>query len=173
MNWTELIRHRFADSPAVIDGNTTFEVGDTNCFVNLQSTPQNCVILDVDLLAETDDEIRQTIHREQHCDYIAAGCACDKPFLIVIEAKGDERLRARRIRRAKEQTQNSVTIATRLIDECDISPANLDLHQVVVTRHIPASRMTRWHKQQGETDLFRDVTLVFSGDDIWDTIQGQ
>ena len=173
MNWTRLIRRRFANSPAVIDGQSTFEVGNTNCFINLQSIPKNALILDVDVLTETDDTIRQSVHGEQHCDYVAAGCACSKPFLMLIEAKGNEEPKARRIRYAKRQTQNSETIARKMIENCRNVPTQFDVHRVVVTRHIPASRMTRWHNQQGQDDLFRDMTLVFSGDDIWRTIQGQ
>lgn len=172
MNWTRLIRRRFGNSTVVIDGPSTFEVGNSNCFINLQSIPDNSLILDVDALARVDDEVRKSVHREQHCDYVAAGCVCDNPFLMLIEAKGDERPRARRIRRAKEQTRNSLTIATRLMEDCDNTPTQIDVHHVVVTRHIPASTMTRWHKQRGVEDLLNDITLVFSGDDIWQTIQG-
>ena len=173
MNWTLLFRRRFENSPAVIDGQSTFEVGNTNCFINLQSVPENSLILDVDVLAGTDDEIGRAIHGKQRCDYVAAGCACDNPFLMLIEAKGDERPRARRIRRARQQTQNSETIARNMIEKCGEVASQFDVHRVVVTRHIPASRMTRWHNQQGGDDPFRDITLVFSGDDIWQTIKGQ
>ena len=173
MNWIRLIHRRFANSPAVVDGQQIFEVGNTDCFINLQSVPENSLILDVDALNEADEHIRRSIRREQHCDYVATGCVCAKPFLMLIEAKSDARPRARRIRYAARQTQNSETIAIEMMQQCNDIPSQLDVYHVVVTRRISASTMTRWHKQTGGENIFRNITLVFSGDDIWQAIQGE
>ena len=173
MNCIQPIRQRFDSSPAEIYGRWVCEAGKTKCEVDLRSAPCDVLILSVDILETHDSQIRSSIDRQQHCDFVAIGYDDANPYLILIEVKGGNRPRASRIRRAKSQIVNSEGIAIALLSNCQVQLIQPDVYHVVVTRRIPASTMTRWHKQRDGDDLFRDVTLVFSGDDIWRTIQGR
>ena len=171
MNWIRPIRDRFENSPAEIHGRWVCEAGDTKCEINLRSTPGDPLILSVDILEANDDQIRSTMVRQKHCDFVAIGYDAGNPYLILIEVKGGNRPRARRIRQAKSQITNSRSIAIAMLQNCQVETTIPDVHHVVVTRRIYSSTMSRWQQRLDTNELLRDITLVYSGDDIWQQIQ--
>ncbi len=172
MNWFGTIRDRFNNSPAEIHGRWVCEAGNTKCEIDLRSSPGDPLILSIDVLEAVDDQIRSAIFGQQRCDFLVIGSDSGHPYLILIEVKGGVRPRASRIRRAKSQLANSQGIATTMLENCQVPLPAPTILRVVVTRRIPASTMTRWRAQQDSDVLFRELTLVFSGDDIWQEILG-
>ena len=173
MSWIEQLESVFHNTPVRVNVDLYDKSG---CILNFESLPNESVVIDVDLLAENDAQVRTVFGGDARCDVAVFNFHEGIASVVLIEATTAGTKVSRKMREAIDQIAKSFNHLEQIMRNCNIVVPDLDRYAVVASKRISPNLINnataRQEREEFEKTFGTEVRYVRCGRDIWQAIQG-